>query len=290
MKKIVTKSLEKTNAESTKEVDQILNKKLGSNIGEVDFSKLWNAKSFMIDQFDLYKSSNEETQNLILSDLAEKRFLEAYNIEKAGMSFSAKMSLLSESINEQKLYSLFSSEEAIHFDYIQKIFKGRDIDYTLDPFIKLLNEIILSGERRPLIFIIQVLLEGWGIDHYALMEKSCLNTEVAGHLKQILHDEAAHHSSGVSLFNEGDLTDNEMNYITEMMSSFLSMVTCGPLTSINVLNKHLGEFDQSNFFEASHAWEDTQRKLDYLKKLMVKSKATSLLNRFESKGLFKLQF
>ena len=205
------------------------------------------------------------------------------------MSFAAKMSLLSETINEQKLYSLFAAEEATHFYYMQKTLE--DVDLTTDdPFIRFLNEVIATGSRRPLIFIIQVILEGWGIDHYQLMERSCLNPELKKHLKLILIDEASHHGSGVSLFNESELTKAEFDYTIEMMSEFLNMINIGPVGLVGAVKKYLPHSQEADLLNDISAVDDTNRKLTYIKNMMVKSQSHKILEKIENSGLFQLRF
>ena len=286
MESILANSLSKSQVQSTKEVEQILTKKLNSDHQTIDFGKLWDPSSFELDKVRSFSKLDKKTQYSILEELSIGRFLEAYNIEKAGMSFTAKMSLLAESHNEQKLYSLFSAEEATHFHYIQNALSDSQLDYKADQFIDLLNEVILTGERRPLIFIIQVVLEGWGIDHYSLMEKTCLNPKVRNHLRLILQDEAAHHGSGLSLYNESDFTDSELNYTTEMMSEFLKMVSCGPIGIMRVLEKNIATSQLSQIHDELNAHTETQRKLNYIKGLMVKAKSRKLIDILESKQLF----
>lgn len=280
LKETILNSLNKSEVSSTKEVSAILKKKNGhSNLGVIDFSTIWNWEDFNLKETT---KINENTKALIKEDLAKKRFLEAYYIEKAGMTFAAKMSILSESVDEQRLFSHFAAEEATHFDYIDQLLENVDKNNGKDSFISFLNEVIASGQRRPLIFIIQVVLEGWGIDHYGIMERSCKHSEIKQHLKNILKDEAAHHGSGVSLFNEKDLTDSEIAYTVEMMSEFIKMVRVGPISQHETLAKFAPQINHEEFHELSNAVIETQRKLDYLKALMLKSGAKAVPEKLDS--------
>jgi tRNA isopentenyl-2-thiomethyl-A-37 hydroxylase MiaE len=290
LKDVLKDSLSKLKVESTKEVEQILAKKISSNSLDIEFSELWDASSFHLNRLSSFQKSDKPTQNKILEKLSIGRFLEAYNIEKAGMSFAAKMSLLAESINEQKLYSLFCAEEATHFHYIQKVLESTNVNYQADPFIKLLNEVVMTGERRPLIFIIQVVLEGWGIDHYSLMERSCLNPEIKKHLRLILQDEASHHGSGLSLFNDGDFSEAEFSYTADMMAEFLQMVNCGPVGVLSCLETYLPKSQLASANTELRSFEETQRKLDYIKSLMIKAKSHKLIEKLEKQNLFLPSF
>ena len=282
LKEFFLKSLSKSQNSSTKEVNAILkqkNKIIASE--DIDFGELWEWGDYGLKETSRVETN---TKKVIQTELAKKRFLEAYYIEKAGMTFAAKMSLLSESIEEQKLFSHFAAEEAAHFSLIESLLTKVDKREGQDLFIKFLNEVIASGERRPLIFIIQVVLEGWGIDHYGIMERTCKEAEVKQHLKLILKDEASHHGSGVSLFKESDLSESELNYTMEMMGEFIKMVRVGPVSLFETLKKYT-KISASEFCEVSNAQQETQRKLNYLKNLMQKAGAKKMTQGLEP--LFK---
>lgn len=288
----LAQALSKTAVTSSREVEQILQHKSERWTAGPDFSEIWDLKAHRLSQVEQVNSAAPETQKALLADLAQGRFREAFGIEKAGMSFAAKMSLLAPNLNEQKLYSLFAAEEARHFDFIQTVL-GDAPDLSGDPFIGFLNELIISAERRPLLLIIQVVLEGWGLDHYAGMLKTCQVEALKGPLQQILSDEAGHHGSGLSLFQEADMTPAEFHYTLEMMSAFLDMVRIGPVSLMHTLDSHLGglsEPQKQRILTEMDAHADTTRKLNLLKGLMQKAQAGRILAALETKSAFKLLF
>lgn len=279
MKDFILKSLSKSQYSSTKEVTAILKQKNKVNSStDINFAQIWNWCDYGLQENGRV---DENTKEAIQTELAKKRFLEAYYIEKAGMTFAAKMSLLSESIEEQKMFSHFAAEEAAHFNLIETLLATVDKHEGQDLFINFLNEVIATGERRPLIFIIQVVLEGWGIDHYGVMERTCKEADIKKQLKMILKDEASHHGSGVSLFNESDLSVSELNYTMEMMAEFLKMVRIGPISHFETFKKHTN-ISTSEFCEISSAQQETSRKLIYLKNLMQKAGAERMTQGLES--------
>jgi hypothetical protein len=285
-------ALTKTQNSSSRGVEQILNRKLEKNEIVSDFSGFWNLSAHRLANVQQVIQASSETQHQILHDLARDRFLEAYGIEKAGMSFAAKMSLLSESLNEQKLYSLFAAEEALHFNFIQSVL-GEQTPHSGDPFIQFLHAVIISAERRPLLFIIQVVLEGWGLDHYAGMLKTCQNEPLKAPLQRILLDEAGHHGCGLSLFDESQLSEAELAYTLEMMGNFLDMVRIGPVGLLQNLDHNLGGLtttQKQTILTEMGAIEDTQRKLTLLKALMQKAQAHRILAALEARESFALLF
>ena len=292
MNNVLENSLLKAEKKSTKEVDAILKRKLPSYSNKESFDTLWNLSDFSLENVGLIESLSLEQSHALKDKLAANRLIEAYNIEKAGMTFAAKMSLLAKSLNEQKLYSCFSKEEATHFSMIESILGDRSTDAP-DEFIKFLNEVIISGSRNSLVFIIQVVLEGWGIDHYGLMAKSCKDDQMTNLFYEILADEAGHHGSGVSLFEESELSTNELNYIVEMMTHFLKMVTCGPLSTIECIKgvcHDLTKRQEQQLLQDMQAKAETIRKIDFIKGLINKSKALNIMGRLESANAFELTY
>ncbi len=238
MQEILKHSLNKTKISSVSAAEKILNRKIKKNISPIQLESIWNASAYDLDKVDYYNSLNEEAKTSILKDAAFDRLMEAYYIENAGMTFTAKMSLLAESQHEQILYSMFASEEARHLSFIKEILNGAEENAKAGPFIDLLKQVIASGSRQSSIFIIQVLLEGWGIDHYGLMAKNTQNRIVKDFLNQILIDEANHHNTGIALFNEKELTRSENDFIVTIMKEFLSMVAIGPSSLMDNLEKN----------------------------------------------------
>lgn len=293
MRETLQSALGKTQRHSTKGVEQILDKKLSTPKAPLeDFSTLWELSSFGLAHVDCLQKATPEVRTKVRHILGKGRFLEAYYIEKAGMSFAAKMSLLARSLHEQKMYSLFSAEEASHFHFVEGVL-GEVDESSEDPFIALLNEMITHGNRAPLLFMIQVVLEGWGIDHYSLMMKSCLSPELKTGLQGILNDEAAHHGSGLSLFDESELSPTDFDYIIETMMQFLTMVRVGPVGVMSAMESAFDGLSSSQneaVLEQMQARLDTTRKLTLLKNLMLKARAHKIVEALEGQQGFELLF
>jgi rubrerythrin len=258
-------------------------------VQETKLSDLWGSHSYGLQNVSFFKELNEENKKSILEKAARDRLQEAYHIEKSGMIYTAKMCLLSQSIDERKLYSLFSEDEARHLTYIEQVLDDVG-DSDQNPFLTLLAEMIETGRQRPLIFIIQILLEGWGIEHYTKMSQECLNNTFSKLLQTIVKDEASHHGSGLMMFNEKDLSTQEMDFILETLVRFFEMVQIGPVGLLFTLEENLGHLSKSqkiNILDNLDAQANTQQKLDSLKKLIFKSNSAKIYEHFEKYGSFK---
>lgn len=288
---VLENALHKHQHESTAEVERILQRRFGKTPVKRDplpFESLWSLEDLEVAQVEVLQQAPPEVQRKVAYDLAYARFTEAYAIEKAGMSFAAKMSLLAPTLNEQKLYSLFAAEEARHFDFIDRSL-GHPEQLADNPFIALLNQLISTGERSGLLLLVQVVLEGWGIEHYAKMAHTCQHPEAKVALQGILADEAAHHGSGLSLFDAQHLSPAEHTVLLEQLRRFLYLVAVGPVGTLSILEKHLGPFsdtEKQQVLQELEAFEETQRKLNLLKGLLHKAGAQSLIAQLEQEQAF----
>lgn len=292
MKKIVSHALARPPARSSDGVERILAAKCPPTAPIEDFSLLWTLDSYGLEGVSHVMAASPEQQRNLRAALARGRLLEAWQIEKAGMSFAAKMNLLAESLSEQRLYSLFVAEEARHFQLIDGLL-GSPEPGPADPFISLLHGMIATAGRRPLQLLIQVVLEGWGIEHYAGMARQCRDPGLKAALSQILADEAAHHGSGLSLFEESQLTPDEQDYAVETLQSFLAMVAIGPVGVLAAIADETGGLsDQQSqqVLTEMDARADTQAKLDLLAGLLRKAGAQRILARLQQAHAFTPTF
>jgi hypothetical protein len=135
--------------------------------------------------------------------------------------------------------------------------------------------------------MVQVLLEGWGIEHYASMARDAQDQKLKIALGRILADEGTHHGSGLVLFSEKGLSSTDQDYLEVVLGSFLAMVRVGPLGVLSHLSNEakLGAGERLFALRSMRAFETTQNKLNLLCSLMKKSGAHKLLSLMESRGL-----
>ncbi len=293
MKKELEHSLFKDLKSNSKSgIEKILAKKI--NFGkksDSNYSSLWKESSFNLDKVSLYNGFNQAQQNQVLSNCAQSRLLESYAIEDAGMSYCAKMSLLAHSQSEQMLYSTFAQEEAIHLSFIQRFIDPDNI--TNDSFISLLKEVVIHGSRRSLLLIMQIILEGWGLEHYKKMQQGAIDPELKEIFSLILIDEASHHGSGLVLFNTNNLTTNEYEYIKEVLAKFLYMVGCGPWALLNSIEQgcgHLNKRQKNMIYHEINGEQESMEKLNIIKKLLIKAGVQDIADDLEKTNCFKPQW
>lgn len=246
----------------------------------------WDAAYFGLERVAAFRELALPGQAEVINACGQGLLAEALRIEKIGMSFTAKMSLLSETAQDRALYSLFASDEATHWSQLQR-FASSD---TLaaqddDPFATLISKIVREADRPVLVFLIQVVLEGWGISHYRGLARHCLTDELKETLAGILRDEANHHGSGVALFRYDELSKAQIEYVEEALVHFLAMVGMGPQGVVSALSKRTTELSRGQteqVFKELDGELDAARKMRILTGLMQQSGAGALVERLEA--------
>lgn len=241
-------------------------------------SPAWNEKHFDLDKVSLFKEASKDMRQTILWHCTNSILEEASFVEQLGLSFNAKMILLSDSLEEKILYSLFAADEAKHFYWINSHCIKPKAKTSRKPFFRLLSSIIENGKKTSLTSLIQVLLEGWGINHYMSIAKDCKHDGLKVYLKQILKDESFHHGSGIVLWNQQTLSSDEKAFTVEMLTHLFEMVQAGPQMVVKSIEKGFGHLSLSQkvrIFDELKCEEQSKRRLELLKSLISDSEKLS---------------
>jgi rubrerythrin len=232
----------------------------------------WTAEHFNLNRVTVFNQASEDERRAMLQGCSASLLAEAYYIEKCGMYFAPKMCLLAESTREKMLYSLFAADEATHFNWIANFTPHEAvIDYLHNPFIRLLDEILRYEDRTTLTYIVQVILEGWGINHYNLLMKNCQDAALKQTLENILKDEARHHGSGLLLFNQRELSKEQHERILDILIQFFRMVQVGPqmaVAQIARIKGHLSNDQKRQIFAELDCEAETAGRIATLKSLI----------------------
>lgn len=219
-----------------------LQEKLGERFSvavEADAIAPWNAAFFGLDAVPLFQASTLLEQTQILSLAGQALLAESYFIEKAGVGYMAKMTLLAETTEERILYALFSADEATHLAQLNPFVPQGDLLGTSDPFLQLLESLLETADRSVLLFVIQVVLEGWGLSHYRSLSKYCRQPVLSDLFRSFLQAEAKHHGAGVTLFEQEieqeKLSAVNHSAIVEALAAFLQMVRVGPQRLVSAI-------------------------------------------------------
>lgn len=250
----------------------------------------WPAEFFGLDRAALFQDAPEAQRRAILDGCGRGLVEEAYFIEKVGVGFAAKMALMAETTEERALYGMIAGEEATHLVQVADHL-GEDLpDGTGDPFLALLTEVVDSDERPLLLFVVQVMLEGWGLSHYRSMARGCDCEHLRAVFEAILLDEARHHGSGVLLFDRAAVAPAAQDAIVGVMDRFLGMVRVGPQRTVAAVEAVRGELSRDQrvrLLEELDTVAHSGARLATLRGLMKGPAAAPILERLEAGGAFE---
>lgn len=268
------------------------NRAVAPRLGSPSSQGSWPASHFGLDRVTLFREAGEREREAILLACSRAVMAESYYIEKCGMYFASKMSLLAESAQEQMLYSYFASDEATHFYWISSYVSRSDAEsYLPNPFISFLAELLEKESKPVLTYIVQVVLEGWGIAHYHALARDCNDAGLKEVFENIIRDEARHHGSGLVLFGEQQLSPGRIETIIGILERFFRMVQVGPQMIASQISRALGPLPREQkvrVFEELCAETVTTAKIENLKSLISSAAhADVILTELERRGALR---
>jgi hypothetical protein len=250
---------------------------------------LWGAERYGFAGSAVYESLDPERREAALEALSEGQLVLSYGIECAGMLYGAKMIQIARSFEERSLYSLFTSEESVHrrefMNFLREVPEGLSGHH---PMLEALAEAMESPHRPTLLFVIQVLLEGFGLAHYRGLAEDCLDPGLGEVYRAIVRDEARHHGAGVVLFDADELTREGHDEVFELTRRMILAIS-EPRLVLDELEAACGAFSsaQRARFLEEIAYE---RRLGYrrarLRELVAKSDSFGLVERLDRDRVF----
>lgn len=248
----------------------------------------WNEKFFSLDKSSLWKGLSNDKKLRILSRMNDHLLREAYYIENAGMLYAAKMNIMAESQEERSFFSIMGFEEAEHLQSLSPFLNKNITDSAVPSFSEHIGKIIVEGDRPSNLFLIQILLEGWGLSYYQSLADQSQDAGMREVFSRIIKDETRHHSAGVILLDEKQAEKSD--FLLQAFNELLSMVRIGPWTLIQEIKKEVNDLSEVHtkiLIEELNAVNDTNQKLARLKTLTEKSLSGDLLKTFEKNGIWQ---
>ncbi|BAY81065.1 hypothetical protein NIES267_05300 [Calothrix parasitica NIES-267] len=285
--------LDLPNIEKADKINRILSSALektgiDSIQGDIPMLPFWDAKYFNLNKVKIFQDSTPVEQSSILQLCSQGILEEAYFIEKAGVGYMAKMILLAETIEERMLYGLFAADEVTHLSQISSFLSNHEINNN--PFLDLLEKVVKNDDKTVLLFVLQVVLEGWGLTHYRSIAKDCQNYQLSAIFKGFLQDESRHHATGVTLFEKVSLTKSNHKVIVEILAMFLQMVQLGPQSVVAAVERvkgHLSKQEKINIFQQLETEIHSGSRLKLLHSLINLPNTENILENLQMKGSFQ---
>lgn len=247
----------------------------------------WGETFFSLDKSSLWKTLKEEQKFNILARMNEHLLREAYYIENAGMLYAAKMNIMAESQEERSFFSIMGFEEAEHLQSLTPFLNSNITATDVPSFSGHIGKIITEGDRPSNLFLIQILLEGWGLSYYQTLADQSADKGMREVFQRIIKDETRHHSAGVILLEKKQTEQN--TFLLDAFHELLSMVRIGPWTLIQEIKKEVSDLSEKHtqiLISEINAVADTNQKLARLKSLTEKSLGDELLNKFQKNGIW----
>lgn len=255
----------------------------------VDISPIyWDASYFGLDRVSIFQGASELEQQQILSQLNQGLLQESIYIEQAGVGYMAKMVLMAESNQERMLYGLFVADETMHLAQLQPYGSNYTMDASTDPFLQLLSEIVESMDKIMLLFVLQVVLEGWGLTHYRQLAKGCTHPPLRDLFQSFLQAESRHHGTGVTLVNQADISIQSQAAIVDCLAMFLQMIRVGPQRILGAIATHKGHLSRPQrikILQELDTISHSHQRLQLLKSLMAHTSG-NIVSELEKKDLF----
>ena len=251
----------------------------------------WPSSHFGLDRVTAYRTATPAARRRLLGACAADVLTEAFFVEKLGIGFAAKMVLLSPTADERTAYALMGADEARHMAAIAEHLGERpDANGACpdDPFLGLLARAIDTGRRRVLAFLVQVVLEGWGLVHYCRLARGTVDLALRAMLAGIVKDEALHHGGGLAVLGRGGLSPADRRAAQAELVPLLSMIQAGPQRIVARLGEACGPLGHRARVWAFAELESERRtgeQLTLLRGLLVRAPALEIdLDRL---GLFR---
>lgn len=249
----------------------------------------WQADYFDLNRVSTFQAASEQEQQQILQRLNQTLLQESLLIEQAGVGYMAKMVLMAESTQERMLYSLFAADETTHLAQLYPYVPAARVPGELDdPFLQLLSEITETSDKMVLLFVLQVVLEGWGLTHYRSLAKSCTCRPLRELFQSFLQAEARHHGTGITLFNQAELSSRSKGAIMDCLAAFLQMVRVGPqrvVAAIAATKGHLSRPQRLQVLQQLDTVGHSHQRLQLLKSLMATT-SDEIVSQLDQQGLF----
>ncbi len=254
-----------------------------------DPGSLWAAEWWGLEKSGLFLKLDKPTRSRALAACNRGLLNEAYFIEKSGIAYSAKMMLLAETTDVAQLYAHIAADEASHLAWIEPRIAAGDKIRPRGYFLLFLSELIEEYRPEMLVYLVQVILEGWGLNHYKRLMKNCLDPTLTEVFRHILQDEALHHRSGNLLFDAKRFSAQDFASLADAMKRYADLVRVGPLSAIASLDRAVGGMSHNDVVETLSALEhaaESRRKLELLESLMSRPGMEAILSTMHEADYF----
>lgn len=246
----------------------------------------WGEDFFGLNKSGVWLGLAPKSKQQLLESMTQNLLLEAYHIECAGMIYTAKMNMKAESEDERAFYCMMGQEEAGHRALLKPFLNENSFQKPRSSFAQLIGKIIETADRRSSLFLIQVLLEGWGIDYYCQLGEASKSQDLSLIFQRIVKDETRHHGAGTVLFESAQSLETKAassnEQIQEYLKQILEMVRVGPwnlMTELKMAAPELSKHQVLKILQETSAVQVTQQKIQRLRRLCERQLSAAVIDQ-----------
>lgn len=246
----------------------------------------WDAPFFGLDRVPRFRGASDAARAEVLALCGHGLLAEALHIERSGIDYCARMTLAAEDDDARRLFALIGADEAQHAGWLADALPG---DPPVDAFNRFIAGIAEAGAPQSLAYLLQVVLEGFGIAHYDGLAAGCRDAGLAATFRRLARDEALHHAGGLATFRADRLTDADRRFLGEATHAFLQMIRCGPQAVVAAIDRVIGigdAQDAARVFAALDSEAGSAAKLARLRQLIAQPGMDWLVHAMETGGAF----
>jgi len=247
---------------------------------------LWAAGTFHLDRVPAFRQASARTKDEVLAACAHNLLAEAWCIEQRGITYCSAMTKQAESNAEYELFARIGADESQHAAWLAPWMLRSP---ETDPFSRFIDGLLEAGTPQPLSFLLQVVLEGFGITHYQSLAAGCRDAALAQTLRRLSLDEALHHAGGLLVFEPNRLTTAERRFVADGTYAFLQMIRIGPQAVVSALAQQVGTSavgQLAGVFTALDSQATGAAKLARLRKLIALPGMSWLAAQLDAAGAF----
>lgn len=246
----------------------------------------WEAPFFGLDRVPRFRGASAAARAEMLALCGRGLLAEALHIERSGIDYCARMTLVAESDDERRLFALIGADESQHAGWIAD---ALDDDPPIDVFNRFIAGIAAAGTPQSLAYLLQVVLEGFGIAHYDGLAGACRDAGLAAAFRRLARDEALHHAGGLATFRADRLTDADRRFLADATFAFLQMIRCGPQAVVGAIDRVLGvgdTGDATSVFASLDSEAGSAARLARLRQLLAQPGMAWLVDAMDAGGAF----
>ena len=247
---------------------------------------LWNAVAFGLDRVPAFQQASDAGQYAVLRDCGLNVLAESWSVERTGIQYCAAMAQWSESSNERELFERIGEDEAEHASWLEQWLPEQLPD---DPFNRFIGGLLDAGTAQPLAYLLQVMLEGFGITHYRSLMNGCGDTSLKSMLRQLAIDEALHYGGALLVFKPERMNAAERRFVADSAYAFLQMFRVGPQAVVSALARTVDLQSRNavtRAFGALNCEASSAAKLARLRTLMARPGMHWLVEQLDATEVF----